>query len=127
MKAVILAGGRGERLRPITDTRPKPLVPVLARPVMDYCLSLLAHHGVTECYVTTHYLEEHIRSRYGNDAFGMSLSYSHETKPLGTAGGVKVLQEHLLGEDAFLVMSGDALCDFDLTRALNFTETRRPT
>ncbi len=124
MKAVILAGGRGERLRPITDTRPKPLVPVLARPVMDYCLSLLAHHGVKEAYVTTHYLADQIRHRYGKEAFGMALSYSQEETPLGTAGGVKILEEHLKGEKAFLVMSGDALCDFDLTRALLFHQEK---
>jgi len=86
MKAVILAGGRGERLRPITDTRPKPLVPVLARPVMDYCLSLLSHHGVDRAYITTHYLERMIRERYGKSAFGMELEYSREERPLGTAG-----------------------------------------
>ncbi len=125
MKAVILAGGRGERLRPITDTRPKPLVPVLARPVMDYCLSLLAHHGVEEAYVTTHYLSDQIRHRYGQSAFGMTLSYSQEDTPLGTAGGVKLLEEHFLSEECFLVMSGDALCDFDLTHAIDFHKEKK--
>ncbi len=125
MKAVILAGGRGERLRPITDTRPKPLVPVLARPVMDYCLSLLSHHGIGEAIVTTHYLADQIRHRYGNEAFGVALSYSQEDTPLGTAGGVKLLEKDLEGEECFLVMSGDALCDFDLSRALDFHKKRR--
>lgn len=120
MKAVILAGGRGERLRPITDSRPKPLVPVLARPVMDYCLSLLAHHGVTRGYVTTHYLADQIRHRYGGEAFGVTLSYHLETKPMGTCGGVKLLEKELLSEELFLVMSGDALCDFDLSDAIRF-------
>ena len=82
MKAVILAGGRGERLRPLTDTRPKPLVPVLARPVMDYCLSLLAHHGVTEAFITTHYLADQIRDRYGKSSFGMNLTYVLEKTPI---------------------------------------------
>ncbi len=125
MKAVILAGGRGERLRPITDTRPKPLVPVLARPVMDYCLSLIAHHGFREAYVTTHYLADQIRHRYGESAFGMKLFYSMEETPLGTAGGVKCLEEHLKEEECFLVMSGDALCDFDLTRAVLFHKEKK--
>ena len=120
MKAVILAGGRGERLRPITDSRPKPLVPVLARPVMDYCLSLLAHHGVTRGYVTTHYLADQIRHRYGKEAFGMTLSYHTETVPMGTCGGVKLLEKEFLSEELFLVMSGDALCDFDLGAAIRF-------
>lgn len=125
MKAVILAGGRGERLRPITDTRPKPLVPVLARPVMDYCLSLLAHHGVREAAVTTHYLADQIRHRYGAEAFGIKLCYSSEETPLGTAGGVKALEDFLRDEELFLVMSGDALCDFDLTRAVSFHKNKR--
>ncbi len=120
MKAVILAGGRGERLRPITDSRPKPLVPVLARPVMDYCLSLLAHHGVTRGYVTTHYLADQIRHRYGKEAFGMTLSYHLENCPMGTCGGVKLLEKELASEELFLVMSGDALCDFDLSEAIRF-------
>lgn len=125
MKAVILAGGRGERLRPITDTRPKPLVPVLARPVMDYCLSLLSHHGIKKAYITTHYLAHQIRHRYGNRAFDLSLSYLLEEEPLGTCGGVKKLEKELLGEDCFLVMSGDALCDFDLTRAIAFHKEKK--
>lgn len=122
MKAVILAGGRGERLRPITDTRPKPLVPVLARPVMDYCLSLLAHHGVTEAYVTTHYLASRIRHRYGEKAFGMRLHYLCEKEPMGTCGGVKRLETEL--SDPFIVMSGDALCDFNLSDALAFHQKK---
>jgi len=125
MKAVILAGGRGERLRPITDTRPKPLVPVLARPVMDYCLSLMSHHGIREAIVTTHYLSEQIRERYGEHAFGISLSYSQEESPMGTAGGVKKLEAALSGEESFLVMSGDALCDFDLSRAIRFHKEKQ--
>ena len=120
MKAVILAGGRGERLRPITDSRPKPLVPVLARPVMDYCLSLLAHHGVTRGYVTTHYLADQIRHRYGTEAFGVTLSYHLETRPMGTCGALKLLENEFLSEELFLVMSGDALCDFDLSEAVRF-------
>jgi len=125
MKAVILAGGRGERLRPITDTRPKPLVPVLARPVMDYCLSLLSHHGVTKAFVTTHYLADQIRHRYGESAFGLHLEYLNEEIPLGTAGGLKRIEKELENEDAFLVMSGDALCDFDLSRAISFHRSRQ--
>ena len=124
MKAVILAGGRGERLRPITDTRPKPLVPVLARPVMDYCLSLLAHHGVTEAYVTTFYLADQIRHRYGEEAFGVRLIYVQEEKPMGTCGGVKRIEKELEKEPYFLVMSGDALCDFDLSAALRFHQEK---
>ena len=125
MKAVILAGGRGERLRPITDTRPKPLVPVLARPVMDYVLSLISHHGVTEAFVTTHYLAHQIKHRYGEEAFGMRLHYALEEEPLGTAGGVKRLEEALRGEEMFLVISGDALCDFDLGRAFAFHREKK--
>ena len=125
MKAVVLAGGRGERLSPVTDTRPKPLVPVLARPVMDYILSLLAHHGFEKAILTTHYRAEEIRERYGDRAFGLSLSYAREKAPLGTCGGVKALEKELRGEREFLVIAGDALCDFDLGGVLAFHREKR--
>ena len=120
MKAIVLAGGRGERLSPVTDTRPKPLVPVLARPVMDYILSLLAHHGFEKAIVTTHYHGDEIRARYGDRAFGLALAYAEETVPLGTCGGVKALEAELAAERDFLVIAGDAVCDFDLTDVLAF-------
>lgn len=120
MKAVILAGGRGERLRPITDTRPKPLVPILARPVMDYTLALLSHHGVREAAVTTHFLASQIKDRYGESAFGIKLFYPEEKEKLGTAGGVKNCEDFLCGKEEILVISGDAVCDFDLSAALRF-------
>lgn len=120
MKAVVLAGGRGERLSPITDTRPKPLVPILARPVMDYTLSLLAHHGFDQAYVTVHYRPEQIRARYGAEAFGMAIEYAEETTPLGTCGGVKALEREFAGEREILIIAGDAVCDFDLTETLRF-------
>ncbi len=125
MKAVVLAGGRGERLSPVTDTRPKPLVPVLARPVMDYILSLLAHHGFEKAILTTHYHAGQIRERYGERAFGLALSYAEETAPLGTCGGVKALEKELCGEKEFLVIAGDALCDFDLGGVLAFHREKR--
>ena len=92
---------------------------------MDSCLSLLAHHGVTRGYVTTHYLADQIRHRYGKEAFGITLSYHAETVPLGTCGGVKLLEKEFLSEELFLVMSGDALCDFDLDAAIRFHREKK--
>lgn len=112
-----MAGGRGTRLRPLTSGRPKPMVPVLNRPVVEHLIRLAARHGVTEVILTTHYLPEQIRRFLGSgDHFGVRLSYAIEDKPLGTAGSVKQVQEQL--KETFLVLSGDALTDFDLSSAI---------
>src|SRR5579864_9305804 len=114
MKAVVMAGGEGSRLRPLTIGRPKPMVPIVNRPVMEHILLLLKRHGIKDVVVTVQYLARVIQDYFGDgDALGMSLHYSVEDVPLGTAGSVK-LAEHLLGE-TFLVISGDALTDYDLT------------
>jgi mannose-1-phosphate guanylyltransferase/phosphomannomutase len=120
MKAVVMAGGEGSRLRPITANRPKPLVPVGNQPIMEHILGLLARHGVTDVVATLHYLADEILSYFddGSD-FGVRMSYSVEDTPLGTAGSVKKAEEALRG-GTFLIISGDALTDCDLTRAIAF-------
>ncbi|GAW91590.1 mannose-1-phosphate guanyltransferase [Calderihabitans maritimus] len=119
MKAIIMAGGEGSRLRPLTCDRPKPMVPVANRPVMEYAIELLKEHGITEIGVTLQYLPEAIRDYFGDGAdFGVNLHYFVEETPLGTAGSVKNAQEFL--DDTFLVVSGDALTDFNLTEAVKF-------
>src|SRR3954452_4705566 len=101
MKAVVMAGGEGSRLRPLTLHRPKPLVPVVNKPVMQHILELLARHGITEIIVTLHYLAEEIEEFFGDGSeFGVKLRYTVEDTPPGTAGSVKKAQ-HLLGEDSF--------------------------
>jgi mannose-1-phosphate guanylyltransferase len=113
MRAMILAAGLGTRLRPITYEMPKPMVPVLNRPVMEHIVELLVRHRFTEVIANLHWFPELIRERFDDGSrFGIELGYSEEEALLGTAGGVRNAGE-FLGED-FLVISGDALTDIDL-------------
>lgn len=119
MKAVIMAGGKGTRLRPLTCNIPKPMVPLLDRPVMEYAIELLKKHGITEIAVTVQHLPEVIRSYFGDGSdFGVRLTYFEEDTPLGTAGSVKNAEDFL--DETFLVVSGDALTDIDLRAAAEF-------
>jgi mannose-1-phosphate guanylyltransferase/phosphomannomutase len=114
MRAVVMAGGEGTRLRPMTANQPKPLLPVVNRPIMEHVLRLLKRHGFDETVVTVQFLASLIRTYFGDgDELGMHLSYATEQTPLGTAGSVKNA-EAALKDDAFLVISGDALTDIDL-------------
>ncbi len=118
MKAVVMAGGEGSRLRPLTSRRPKPLAPVANKPVMEHIVDLLRRHGITDVVATLHYLADEIESYFGDgSAFGVSMSYVVEDTPLGTAGAVKLAADRL-GDDTFVVISGDALTDLDLTALL---------
>jgi mannose-1-phosphate guanylyltransferase / phosphomannomutase len=120
MKAVVMAGGEGTRLRPMTANQPKPLLPVINRPIMEHVLRLLKRHGFTETVVTVQFLAALIRNYFGDgEELGMTLSYATEEIPLGTAGSVKNAQE-ALRDDRFLVISGDALTDMDLTDMVRF-------
>src|SRR5260370_9741740 len=90
MKAVVMAGGEGSRLRPLTIKRPKPMVPITGKPVMEHILNLLKRHGITEVIVTVQYLASNIEDYFGNGSqFGMHITYSREDVPLGTAGSAK--------------------------------------
>ncbi len=115
MRAMVLAAGLGTRLRPITYELPKPLVPVLDRPVMEHILELIAKHGFEEAITNLSHLPEQIRNRFGDGSgLGISLSYSVEEELLGTAGGVRNVSE-FFGDEAFAIISGDALTDVDLS------------
>jgi mannose-1-phosphate guanylyltransferase/phosphomannomutase len=119
MKAVIMAGGRGVRLQPISIGCPKPLIPVFDKPVMEHILELLKRHGIREVRATLQYMPDKIiRYFEENPPDGIELSYSVEDKPLGTAGSVAVCRD-FLGDEDFLVISGDAICDMDLTECIN--------
>ncbi|MCU1623973.1 MAG: mannose-phosphate guanyltransferase [Frankiales bacterium] len=114
MRAVVMAGGEGTRLRPMTANQPKPLLPVVNRPVMEHVLRLLRRHGFDEAVVTVQFLASLVRTYFGDgEDLGMHLSYATEVTPLGTAGSVKNA-EAALRDDSFLVISGDALTDIDL-------------
>ncbi len=114
MKAVVMAGGEGTRLRPLTSNQPKPMVPIVGKPCMEHVIDLLRRHGVDDIVVTLAFMPQAIRSYFGDgSAHGVRIRYSVEETPAGTAGSVKLAEEEL--DEPFLVISGDALCDIDLT------------
>ena len=120
MRAVLMAGGSGTRLRPLTCDLPKPMVPILNRPIAEHIINLLKRHQITEVIATLHYLPDVMRDYFqsGND-FGVQMTYAvEEDQPLGTAGCVKNVAELL--DETFLVISGDSVTDFDLTEAIKF-------
>ena len=118
MKAVVMAGGEGSRLRPLTIERPKPMVPVVNKSVMAHIIDLLKQHGIVDVVVTVQYLANEIQEAFGDgEAYGVNIQYSLEDTPLGTGGSVKNAQEYL--DDTFLVISGLAiqgmLLEIDIT------------
>jgi mannose-1-phosphate guanylyltransferase/phosphomannomutase len=114
VKAVILAGGEGTRLRPLTSNTPKPMMPLVNKPMMEHIVALLALHGFDEVVVTVAFLANQIRDYFGDGSdFGVSMRYATEDTPLGTAGSVRNASAEL--DDTFLVISGDVLTDIDLT------------
>jgi mannose-1-phosphate guanylyltransferase len=119
---MLLAAGLGTRLRPITYEMPKPMVPVLNRPVMEHIVRLLARHGFTETIANLHWFPDLITGHFGDGSrFGVELTYSREERLLGTSGGVRNAAGFL--GDSFLVISGDALTDVDLTAMREFHES----
>ena len=119
MKAVVMAGGEGTRLRPLTSNQPKPMVPVVGKPCMEHILELLREHGMSDVIVTVAFLPQAIRSYFGQgESLGMQIGYSVEESPLGTAGSVRLAARQL--DETFLVISGDALCDVDLSKLVAF-------
>jgi mannose-1-phosphate guanylyltransferase len=115
MRAMVLAAGLGTRLRPITYEIPKPLAPVLNRPIMAHILELVRRNGFTELIANLSYLPEQVRAEFGDgSAYDVSLEWSFEEKLLGTAGGVRKVRE-FFGQETFLVMAADALTDIDLS------------
>jgi mannose-1-phosphate guanylyltransferase len=119
---MVLAAGLGTRLRPITYGMPKPMVPVLNRPVMEHIVRLLARHGFTETIANLHWFPDLIEAHFGDGSrFGVELSYSYEEQLLGTSGGVRKAADFL--GDSFLVISGDALSDIDLGAMRDFHES----
>lgn len=113
MQAVILAGGKGSRLRPFTNTFPKPLVPVGDKAILEIVLEQLRHHGVTEVVIAVNHMAHLIRAFFGNgERLGMRIDYSEESEPLGTAGPLRLVER--LAED-FLVLNGDILTTLDFS------------
>ena len=112
---MLLAAGLGTRLRPLTYELPKPMVPILGRPVMEHIMRLLARHDFGDVVANLHYFPDLIRDYFGDGSQqGIKLVYSYEEELLGTAGGVRNVRDHF-GDETFLIISGDALTDIDLT------------
>ena len=123
VQAVIMAGGEGARLRPLTCDLPKPMAPVANRPIMHHTVNLLRQQGFTQVYAALHYLADEVEGYFGDGAeFGLPLEYAVEDAPMGTAGSVRRLADRL--EGTFLIISGDALTDFDLRPAIEFHQRR---
>jgi mannose-1-phosphate guanylyltransferase/phosphomannomutase len=119
MKGVILAGGKGTRLRPLTCNLPKPMLPLLNKPVMEYSLELLKKHGIQEIAVTVQYMSSAIENYFGDGSkWGVKIRYFEDAPPLGTAGSIKQAEEFL--DEPFVVISGDALTDFNLSKGIDF-------
>ena len=125
MRAVLMAGGSGTRLRPLTCDLPKPMVPVLNRPIAEHIINLLKRNNITEIIATLYYLPDVMRDYFqdGSD-FGVQMTYAvEEEQPLGTAGCVKNIQQWL--DDTFITISGDAITDFDLEAAIAFHREKK--
>src|SRR5690554_6623383 len=114
-----MAGGEGTRLRPLTCALPKPMVPILNKPIMEYIIKLLKRYNIEDIAVTTAYLSDTIMDYFDDGSkWGVRISYFTEDTPLGTGGSVKNAQEFL--DHTFIVISGDALTDIDIHKAINF-------
>jgi mannose-1-phosphate guanylyltransferase/phosphomannomutase len=126
MKAVIMAGGQGTRLRPLTSDQPKPMIPIVNLPCMEHIVGLLKRHGFTNIAVTLQFLPDEIRDYFGDGSdWGVNMSYSVEDAPAGTAGSVKMAEQQLgLEGERLLIISGDALTDADLSRLVEFHEQK---
>ncbi|HUC04498.1 MAG TPA: sugar phosphate nucleotidyltransferase [Acidimicrobiales bacterium] len=121
MKAVIMAGGEGTRLRPQTSNLPKPMLPLVGRPMMEHIVRLLRRHGVTDIVVTVAFLANAIRNYFGDGSeLGVRMVYATEETPLGTAGSVRNARDELT--ERFIVISGDVLTDIDLTQVVQYHE-----
>ena len=123
MKGVILAGGKGMRLRPLTCNSPKPMLPLLEKPVLEYNIELLKRHGIHEIAITVQYMGAVIQKYFGDGSkWGVKLHYFEDSPPLGTAGSIKQAEEFL--DEPFVVISGDALTDFSLSKGIEFHQCR---
>ncbi len=122
MKAVILAGGLGTRLRPFTELIPKPLLPVGPSSVLDIQIQRLARCGFTEVFIATNYLSEYVEEHVGDGRqYGVVVHISREDEPLGTCGPVTLLREQL--DDSYLLMNGDVLTTLDLRQPYDFARS----
>ena len=126
MKAIIMAGGQGTRLRPLTSDQPKPMIRIVNLPCMEHIVNLLSRHGITDIVVTLQFMPEEIQDYFGDGSeWGVNMRYSIEDAPAGTAGSVKMAEQQLgLEGERLLILSGDALTDADLGELVGFHEEK---
>ena len=123
MKAIILAGGRGKRLRPITDKIPKPLIPINGKPLIERTIKYLKKYGITEIIISSGYKSDLIEKFLKNKKnFGCDIIFSNEKTPLGTGGAIKKALKHV-DEQSFLVLNGDIVTNIDLKKILRKPNT----
>src|SRR3954447_1685316 len=123
MQALVLVGGEGTRLRPLTYTIPKPVLPLVDRPFIGYMIEWLAGHGVDEVVLACGFLPDKLREVLGEGGVdGPRLLYVQEPDRRGTAGAIKFAEEHL--QDRFLALNGDVLADLDLSALIDFHEQK---
>ncbi|MGZ7069436.1 MAG: sugar phosphate nucleotidyltransferase [Methanobacterium sp.] len=123
VKAIIMAGGKGTRIRPLTLIRPKPMVPVANRPIMDYIIAKVKNSGYNDIILTLNYLQGKIKNEIKNKYKELNVKYTVEDFPMGTAGGIKKAQNYI--DDSFFVLSGDVLVDVDLNKLLKFHREKK--
>jgi len=124
MKAMVMSAGMGTRLRPLTYNIPKPMFPIVNKPVLEHVLELLRKHNIREVVINLYAHRGMIRNYFGDGSrLGIKINYSEEKKLMGTAGGVKKVERFF--DDTFLVMSGDGLTNINLTNVINFHRKRR--
>ncbi len=127
MKAMVLAAGQGTRLRPVTDGKPKALVPVAGRPMIEYALLLLRHYGICEIVINLHHFGAQIENHLGDGGkLGLQISYSNEPELLDTGGGLRKAKS-FLQDDSFIVINTDALIDVNLAELIAFHKNRQAT
>ena len=117
MKAIILAGGRGKRLRPITDYVPKPLIPIKNIPIIEWQIKYLKKHGISEAIICSGYKSEMIENYLKNKKLGIKITFSTESKPLGTGGAIKKAGKKIK-DKSFIVINGDIITNIDLRKLL---------
>lgn len=116
MKALILAGGEGRRLRPLTSDRPKPMLEMGGKPIIDWQIEWMKKHGINSFVISAGYMKDKITEHLGTGAkYGVDISFEIEEEPLGTGGAIKNCQSSLKGEESFVVANGDIITNLDLT------------
>ena len=125
MKAVVMAGGFGTRIQPLTHSRPKPMLPIMNKPMMEHTMMMLKDLGIEEFIVLLYFKPEVIKDYFGDGSdFGIKITYVVPDDDYGTAGAVKLAEEHI-GNDNFIIISGDLVTDFDFKKLFDFHESKK--